>query len=1090
MLVEDNMASDSLVSQYPNGSELANKATDGYKISCSRTQGHNVKLQVDLKKESIVTGIYITLGEFTTKNGMHSVYASNTSTCANGIVLYNEKDLPTEIHFYEVFRYLTYLPKIQGSSFDLEVCEIGIIGCHPTHYGPVCDQRCPENCHGPCDLETGLCIFGCLNGWTGVECKQACQSGTYGKGCQACSTNCFNPSCNRLNGECIGECNDGWKGLDCTKKCPNSQFGRNCSGFCEGCISKLCDHVDGLCDDKTVCKPGYVIGEYCNKTCEEWYFGNNCSMKCNCLDLPCNKFDGLCPPEGCKEGWHGKSCDQECNRGFFGRNCETYCKGCVLNICDSMNGLCYNNTDCESGFIFENYCNNTCDDWYFGNNCTRECNCLTGPCNPLTGKCPPGGCEKEWHGESCDKVGSESLKEEPTNAAAISGTVAAIIIVVLILVASLIVYKRRSVSTKGIFIHWTKSNDKIILDTKKNVSSGKGYANVHVATVADRAEITLSTIEREDTKLQLSANEDRNVYNNVPSEHNVFKYKILTRDLKEAINEKQKNDGFNKEYEVLPKGLAYAHVEGSKAENKEKNRFLTTWPYDHSRVVLKGDTKHGYINASYIDNYEKEKAYIASQGPKKKTLRDFWHMVWQDNVGKIVMVTQLIENKKIKCDRYWPETVNEPMVVNNYIVTMKEEREHTVYVYRLLTVSNKTLLREQEREIHHFHFTEWPDHGVPDSIKVVNFYRKVKSKTCCQHGPMVVHCSAGIGRTGTFIAIDALYENGKKVGHINVMECINMMRKDRMNMVQTYEQYEAIFEALLELFTVPDTSIPKKEFCQYISDQEQKKLPQNQKLYKLEYQRLETLRPVYPPSVFSDATSKDNISKNSTKKIFPHNRYRPYTMSHSGTRNDYINAVIIPEYTYGSKILVTQCPLEETVVDFWTMVFDHNSHIVVLLDQLNKNAPLCLGRQEVLEFQDLTIVQDNSPNPEELKLTLSHKEKEPMTITVFTTSKVDNDAMLSSNILLDLLKKVIKCWKKQKGPITVVCSDGCSKSGVFVALKLILEKMEIDDEIDVFQVVRTMQVRRPEFFTEFDQYEYCYRFIKEYLENDSVYANL
>ncbi|OPL33740.1 hypothetical protein AM593_04407, partial [Mytilus galloprovincialis] len=115
-------------------------------------------------------------------------------------------------------------------------------------------------------------------------------------------------------------------------------------------------------------------------------------------------------------------------------------------------------------------------------------------------------------------------------------------------------------------------------DTKKNVSSGKGYANVHVATVADRAEITLSTTEREDTKLQLSANEDRNVYNNVPSEHNVFKYKILTRDLKEAINEKQKNDGFNKEYEVLPKGLAYAHVEGSKAENKEKNRFLTTWP--------------------------------------------------------------------------------------------------------------------------------------------------------------------------------------------------------------------------------------------------------------------------------------------------------------------------------------------------------------------------------------------------------------------------------------------------------------------------------------------------------------------------------
>ncbi|OPL33216.1 receptor-type kappa tyrosine-protein phosphatase, partial [Mytilus galloprovincialis] len=271
---------------------------------------------------------------------------------------------------------------------------------------------------------------------------------------------------------------------------------------------------------------------------------------------------------------------------------------------------------------------------------------------------------------------------------------------------------------------------------------------------------------------------------------------------------------------------------------------------DHSRVFLKGDTKHDYINASYIDNYDQEKAYIASQGPKKVTMRDFWHMIWQENVGKIVMVTQLEENKKKKCEMYWPEIVNTPMV------------------------------NEKEREIHHFHFTEWPDHGVPDSIKVVNFYRNVMSKTCNQLGPIIVHCSAGIGRTGTFIAIDALYENGKKVGHINVMEYIQMMRKDRMNMVQTYidnnlelfnlqEQYEAIFEALLELFTVPETSIPKKEFCQYISDQEQKKLPQNQKLHKLEFQRLETLRPVYPPSAFSAATSKENISKNSIKKIFP-----------------------------------------------------------------------------------------------------------------------------------------------------------------------------------------------------------------------------
>ncbi|CAC5388873.1 unnamed protein product [Mytilus coruscus] len=445
----------------------------------------------------------------------------------------------------------------------------------------------------------------------------------------------------------------------------------------------------------------------------------------------------------------------------------------------------------------------------------------------------------------------------------------------------------------------------------------------------------------------------------------------------------------------------------------------------------------------------------------------------------------------IKCAKYWPKSVTKPLAVNNYIVTMKEEREHTVYVYRLLTVLNKNDTNVPERTIHHFHFTQWPDHGVPDSIKLVSFYRKVKIEKCCQNGPMVVHCSAGVGRTGTFIAIDALYENGKNVGYVNVMEYIEMMRKDRMNMVQTYEQYEAVFEALLELFTVPETSIPKNDFCKYISDQEHKTLPRNQNMYKVQFQRLEALRPLYPQSAYIAANSKENIHKNSAKKIFPHDRYRPYLMSYGKTRNNYINAVIIPGYEEKSKLLVTQCPLEETVVDFWTMVYDHESEIVVLLDQLNRNAPLWSGRQKVLEFEQFTIVQDNASNSDELQLTLKHENQGERKITVFTTNKLNttSDAMLPTNILLDLLKNVKNCWEEHKGPITVVCSDGCSKSGIFVALKLILEKLAIDDEIGIFQVVRTIQVRRPEFLMEFDQYEYCYKCIKDHLENDSLYAN-
>ncbi|CAG2257239.1 PTPRT [Mytilus edulis] len=926
-----------------------------------------------------------------------------------------------------------------------------LAGCPPTHYGPLCNTTCPKNCNGPCDLESGICILGCMNGWTDVKCDKECSAGLYGKDCrETCSISCLNSPCSHVTGECIGGCQDGWQGFNCSQNCPNGQFGRNCSRFCDGCVSSMCDSVSGLCDNTTSCNPGYEHTNACNISCDDGDFGIGCAKKCYCLIATCSKTDGKCPPGGCEAGFHGKSCNQECNNGTFGQNCKHVCEGCISVMCRSNDGLCDNTTGCEPGYLYDKYCNKTCDDGHFGKNCTGKCYCLTGTCNIFTGICEDG---------------SELRGEEPSNTAAIGGGVSAVILVVIILVVVFIVYKRRLISTKDRNVHRQKTSNQTSMGLQKEIRNGNEYANMNIDDKVDTEEVTFTLKDSEETDLQIDEIGDENVYFNVTSKLDISMYQIQIENLKKAIIEKQRDEGFKKEYEMLPRGLLYAHVEGSKEENKVKNRFLSTWPYDHSRVILKGDTKHDYINASYIDNYEKEKAYIAAQGPKKVTLRDFWHMIWQESVGKIVMVTQLIENRKAKCERYWPKTVTEPLVVNNFIVTMTEETEHTVYVYRSLTVLNKNTA--QERTIHQFHFTQWPDHGVPDSIKLVNFYRKVRSQKCNQHGPMLVHCSAGIGRTGTFIAIDALYENGKKVGHVNIMEYIEMARKDRINMVQTHEQYETVFEALLELLTVPDTSIPRNGFCQYISDHELATLPRNQDLYKSQFQRLEALRPLYPSSAFTAATSKENISKNSAKKYF-----------HG--------------YAENSKLLVTQCPLEKTVVDFWTMVYDHDSNIVVLLDQLNKNAPLWLERQEVLEFEQFSILQEGASNTEELQLTLHHKKKDQRTITVFSASKLNVASVtkLPSSILLGLLKKVKDCWKKDKGSITVVSSDGCTKSGLFVALYLALEKMEIDDEIDVFQLVRAMQVRRPEFFMKLDQYEYIYKCIKEHLEEiDSLYAN-
>ncbi|CAC5380712.1 PTPRC [Mytilus coruscus] len=177
------------------------------------------------------------------------------------------------------------------------------------------------------------------------------------------------------------------------------------------------------------------------------------------------------------------------------------------------------------------------------------------------------------------------------------------------------------------------------------------------------------------------------------------------------------------------------------------------------------------------------------------------------------------------------------------------------------------------------------------------------------------------------------------------------------------------------------------------------------------------------------------------------------------------------------------------------MMFDHGSSIIVLLDPANKGTPLWLEKKEKLQFDDFSIIKETENAQEELQITLNHtKNEETISLNVFTAQDwTTSIPPPSPEYMLDLLKRVQNCWEMQKCPITVVCSDGCSKSGLFVALKLVLEKLQIDEEIDIFQVVRKIQTRRPEFLMELDQYEYCYKCIRVLLEGDSrdsLYANV
>ncbi|XP_031558481.1 tyrosine-protein phosphatase non-receptor type 11-like [Actinia tenebrosa] len=281
--------------------------------------------------------------------------------------------------------------------------------------------------------------------------------------------------------------------------------------------------------------------------------------------------------------------------------------------------------------------------------------------------------------------------------------------------------------------------------------------------------------------------------------------------------------GFYEEFEVLQKQECkhlYSRKEGEKPENKSKNRYKNILPFDHSRVILSGRDPNvvgsDYLNANYINGEAKgtEKQYIAAQGCLPATVEDFWSGVYQENSRIIVMTTKEVERGRNKCTRYWPdpETVKD---VGKFHIKHVKETELPDYI-----LSQFELTTDDDfipRTIHHFHYTGWPDHGVPkDPSPVLSILHEVdvKQKSIHGAGPIVVHCSAGIGRTGTFIVIDSLIHLIKEQGldtEIDISKAIQNVRAQRSGMVQTEAQYEFIYKAIQHYISTEMTRIRHSE---------------------------------------------------------------------------------------------------------------------------------------------------------------------------------------------------------------------------------------------------------------------------------------
>ncbi|XP_045069432.1 receptor-type tyrosine-protein phosphatase mu-like, partial [Coregonus clupeaformis] len=392
--------------------------------------------------------------------------------------------------------------------------------------------------------------------------------------------------------------------------------------------------------------------------------------------------------------------------------------------------------------------------------------------------------------------------------------------------------------------------------------------------------------------------------------------------------------GFKEEYESFFEGQSAPWDSAKKDENRMKNRYGNIIAYDHSRVrlqPLEGEQNSDYINANYVDGYHRPNHYIATQGPMQETVFDFWRMVWQENTAAIVMVTNLVEVGRVKCCKYWPDDTE---IYRDIKVTLIETLLLSEYVIRTFAVEKRGA--HEIREIRQFHFTGWPDHGVPyHATGLLGFVRRVKAKTLTNAGPMVIHCSAGAGRTGCFIVIDIMLDMAEREGVVDIYNCVRELRSRRVNMVQTEEQYVFIHDAILEACLCGDTTIPANQLRSVYYDMNRLDPQTNSSQIKEEFRTLNMVTPALRVEDCSIALLPRNHEKNRCMDVLPPDRCLPFLITIDGESSNYINAALMDSYKQPSAFIVTQHPLPNTVKDFWRLVLDYHCTSIVMLNDVD-----------------------------------------------------------------------------------------------------------------------------------------------------------
>ncbi|XP_076080778.1 receptor-type tyrosine-protein phosphatase alpha-like isoform X6 [Mytilus galloprovincialis] len=1014
--------------------------------------------------------------------------------------------------------------------------------CPKTLWGQYCDRACSIRCTNlECDRNSGQCTSGCKKGYYGSDCSSNCSTACL-YGCDQQTAVCF-PSycvnchggltkCDQSNRKCLNGCIDGFYGASCDKTCSVVTNNTLCTK-CQPLISvgiTVC----------TECQPEYyydgVIGNC--KTCSTGCKSNNTNI------AKCFPNTGNCR-FGCSSGWSGLRCDTfTCSLA----NCES----CVANqptICER----------CQAGWYLDSGQCVRCSD-----------NCATlNTCDKISGTCT-GGCKTGWYGNTCKDncttncFGGTTIEDDTevdiaiVIGATIGGAVVLLIIMIIVCCHCLrnknrhdrkngsddVLTPHSDDSLEGIDNHHFASYDEIKkddwvmrntirYDTPKQNGTLKprgGEADAHTdyydfpppppeETVADINSISFTTEGLPPPPLTVH-------FSDFDGREGI-QVEMLPQYVEYMLH---KDNAFESEYDGLPHGLKHQYDVALRPGNKRKNRYKNIYAYDHSRVVLQPeviDSEDGssyttvdnsdYINASYFDGYQDPRAYIACQGPTDEMVDDFWRMVWQLRIQNIVMLTNLIELGQIKCKKYWPDENKTERFGNIYVKFDYQETFADFILTNLIVtkidpentnvIEDQTTTEDNARlQVKHLQFTSWPDRDVPKYVTtLVEFHSKVNSLR--HEGPLLVHCSAGVGRTGTFIGLDYLMDQADSEGKVNIYKCVEKMRIARPNMVQTPDQYIFLHQALAEALLTSESPVDEDEFENYYNQMQVKDPRSGLTRLQNEFEEVKTQR---VKRSHEAAKAEENKHRNRHTNILASDECRVFLWSKIKGCTDYINAIYLPSFRNKYCFIATEMPQCSTIVDFCRMIFQEEVRTIVMLDndtsgitvnehywpesnQTMEMGPFSINVTEVKEHNDYTLRSLNfkfAVDPEsksEMLTVLDQKGTYKVNQFHYKRWSEGKVTPVSVESFVDFINAVTE-WQSDsvKHPIIVHCMNGATKVGLFCLVRACMDRLQSDGDVSVVHALHHMRARRSKLVPNYEQYKFCHDCLLRHLNSDHL----